>query len=202
MSPRRRREAYEIMPSGEEQSLFLAVLSYPTDPARRDAYRAWLAARGDGRAELLALEEELLGAPAPGAAAGASLAAKRARVRELLADDDTWAWWTFVARTAPIRNCGEGDSARPRVRFRLLCTRSWEDLEPTADARVRRCSTCEHDVYHCETQDEAAEHARRGHCITVPARIAAVAGQSSSYTGRPDRLDIWGRDVFGPAWED
>jgi hypothetical protein len=59
-----------------------------------------------------------------------------------------------------IRNCP--------VRFRKVCPERWEQLVQSSTPRVRTCGTCNRDVFLCETDAEALEHARAGRCIAKP----------------------------------
>jgi hypothetical protein len=51
------------------------------------------------------------------------------------------------------------------VRMKLVCPRTWQGLQPTADSNVRHCAQCDQDVYFCRTDQETLRHARAGHCI-------------------------------------
>ena len=59
-----------------------------------------------------------------------------------------------------IRNC--------LVRFRKVCPARWEQLVPTSTPRVRMCGACDREVFFCETDIEALEHAKAGRCIAKP----------------------------------
>ena len=59
-----------------------------------------------------------------------------------------------------IRNC--------LVRFRKVCPARWEQLVPTSTPRVRMCGACDREVFFCETDTEALEHAKAGRCIAKP----------------------------------
>ncbi len=59
-----------------------------------------------------------------------------------------------------IRNC--------TVKFRKVCPRTWEQLSPTPARAVKFCGTCEREVFWCETDADALEHAQAGHCIAKP----------------------------------
>ena len=60
---------------------------------------------------------------------------------------------------AEIKNCGWV--------FKVQCPLHWEQLAETADPAVRTCGVCLQQVYHCETPDEVAAHAKLGHCIAL-----------------------------------
>jgi hypothetical protein len=59
-----------------------------------------------------------------------------------------------------IRNC--------MVRFRRVCPQTWEQLSSTSARAMRFCATCNREVFLCETDAEALEHAQAGHCIAKP----------------------------------
>jgi hypothetical protein len=59
-----------------------------------------------------------------------------------------------------IRNC--------MVRFRKVCPKTWEQLAFTSARAMRFCATCNREVFLCETDAEALEHAQAGHCIAKP----------------------------------
>lgn len=179
--------------TGPEAPYFGALAGGVGDDAARERYRAWLAERGDERAELLRIEDLLLRDEYPeretAIARAKEILSKSAFVRE---------WWRLVTRTAPIRNCGSGASEPRPVRFAYECPRTWESLAPTKDAGARHCETCSRLVYLCRSPDEAEARARRGECITISAlswtRLARDA--TSAYTGRPDPIAIWADRVF------
>lgn len=178
---------------GPEQPLMLRAMgARPGDPVR-EAYRAWLAERGDERAELLAMEQALLGDATP------QRAALAARADAILARDESVRdWWSLVAVTAPIRSCGEAIAEVSRVRFAYRCPRTWEGLEPTGEAGARHCSTCLQLVHLCTSREDAELRARRGECIAVPAALAGEIARdvTSMITGRPDPIAKWAERVF------
>lgn len=51
------------------------------------------------------------------------------------------------------------------VRMKVVCPKTWEGLQPTADSGVRHCAQCNEDVHFCRTDEETLRHARAGHCI-------------------------------------
>jgi len=183
---------HQIM-NGPESPFFAALLGLRDDDEARERYRAWLAERGDERAELFAIEARLMRDDDP------EREAHIARAKEILAK--SWSvreWWSFVTRTAPIRNCGSSASAARPVRFAYPCPRTWSDLTPTEDAGARDCSTCARRVYLCRSADEAEERARRGECVTIPStEWNRVASRATAYsTGRPDPIALWADRVF------
>lgn len=65
-----------------------------------------------------------------------------------------------------IRNC--------QFRFRKVCPQKWDQLAPTPTEGVKFCGTCHQDVFFCEADAEALEHAREpgaaslSRCPTYP----------------------------------
>jgi hypothetical protein len=59
-----------------------------------------------------------------------------------------------------IRNCD--------VKFRKVCPRTWDNLDPTPEATVRFCQSCQQNVYFCASDAEAIRHALQGACIAKP----------------------------------
>jgi hypothetical protein len=54
-----------------------------------------------------------------------------------------------------------------RIWFRFLCPKSWSQLDRTNSLDVRHCSTCNKDVYYCDSLEALAEHRQAGHCVCV-----------------------------------
>lgn len=169
------------------------AVSATDDEDARERYRAYLAERGDERAELIAIETALLRDDFTerdtAIARAKEILSKGRVVRE---------WWALVTRTAPIRNCGSGPEAPRPVRFAYECPRTWESLSPTDDGGARHCSTCARLVYLCRSREEAEERARRGECITISASSWARVSRefTSTCTGRPDPIAMWSDRVF------
>lgn len=163
------------------------------DRDAREHYRAWLAERGDERAELFAIEDALLSDEPIDrepiiARAQAILVASR-NVRD---------WWAAVRRSSPIRNCGSASSSERPIRFAYECPRTWDTLDPTNDPSARHCGTCAKLVHLCRSRDEAEVRARRGECITLSSdEWTSVSQQmTSGWTGRPDPIAIWADRIF------
>jgi hypothetical protein len=74
-----------------------------------------------------------------------------------------------------IRNC--------TVKFRKICPRAWESLSPTPDDFIRVCETCSREVFFCEGDAEAVDHAKAGHCIAKP--MPDGSGRPVMYLGEP-----------------
>lgn len=54
-----------------------------------------------------------------------------------------------------------------RLRFDLVCDRTWADMKPTNDTSVRHCETFKKNVHYCDNLADAREHAVENHCIAV-----------------------------------
>jgi len=77
-----------------------------------------------------------------------------------------------------VDNCGWA--------FKFQCPRTWISLQPTRDARIRMCDVCLQPVFRCESDAEAADHARQGHCVAV--RVEDPSGESVEYMGEMDEI--------------
>lgn len=177
----------------EEDRLTLLLLGEPKEPSHREAYRAFLASRGDPRAELFSCEVALSDDTLP----HDERASHRARLAELLVSKDHAEFWSLIARISGVRNCGDAGSVG-KVRFSFRCPERWETLDPTSDPDVRSCPRCEETVRLCRTREEAEAEARRGGCIAVSwALTEKVRNALSLYvTGRPDPVKLWADAIF------
>lgn len=181
-----------------ELEVAMMALGYPDDPERREAYRVFLAERGDARAELFSVAAALGGTSLD----GTERAKLAARFDALLASPERRVFWEAFSHASPIRNCG-GPSDEPRsvgaVRFAFECPKVWETLESTDTSGVRACGACQELVYLCTSREEAERRAREGLCISVPVALAngIVKELSSHVTGRPDPAALWADSIFG-----
>jgi hypothetical protein len=182
------------LPEGDERDFFFAMLRTSGGPEARSAYRAWLAERGDPRAELFELEERMSD-PAHGVET-AELAALRERARALLARRGTRSWWRAMARVAPLRNCGAAAHEPPRVRFAFECPRSWDSLARGSTPNARGCDGCSREVFLCTSLEAAEARARAGDCIAVPSDLVVGATRGHHVTGRPDYMAMWAEEIF------
>ncbi|MBL8626511.1 MAG: hypothetical protein JNK64_34665 [Myxococcales bacterium] len=178
----------------EEGALLAAALDGGDGRAR---YAAWLRARGDRRGDALALalELELDAQDAPDPRRQDAL---RALVAQIPAG-----WWRLVRSRRVQLNCGAAGAVAPTVRFGFICPRSWEELATTERAGVRACDACRQPVYRCDTAAEADARARRGDCVSVPARLVELhADTRTMIVGRPEpALARWARALFGEPTE-
>ncbi len=177
----------------EEDRLTLLLVGEPEEASHREAYRAFLASRGDVRAELFSCEAAL----SDDGLSGEERARLRVRFAELLASKDHSDFWNLVGRKSALRNCGAA-AASGKVRFSFQCPERWESLEPTSNPEVRSCPRCEETVRLCRTREEAESEARRGGCIAVSwALTEKVRNALSLYvTGRPDPVKLWADAIF------
>ena len=182
-----------------DRAFFFEMLRTSRGPEARSAYRAWLAGRGDPRAELFDLEE-LMSSPTHGVETF-ELAALRERARTLLEKRGNRSWWRAMAQVAPLRNCGAAASERPRVRFAFECPRSWESLARGSNPNARGCDGCSREVFLCTSLEAAEARARAGDCIAVPNDLAVGTSRDRGYhvTGRPDYMAMWAEEVFPDA---
>jgi hypothetical protein len=180
----------EALGDPEERPHLVALLNGGDDLEPRRRYARWLAARGDVRAEAVAIALRL-----PGVRDAAERAALVARLAAFEDEEHEW-WMSLAVRQGRVANCGAAPDAG--VRFSFRCPRSWERLEPTADPDVRRCDACRRDVFRCGTFAEAERHALAGDCISVPGRLLSAAHERycKDVVGRPDAVEVWGRRIF------
>ncbi|MCC6995685.1 MAG: hypothetical protein IT370_13835 [Deltaproteobacteria bacterium] len=184
----------DLLGDPEEGPLLRPLFSgLPVTEAQRAAYRDFVVGRGGTRGELLLLAEQLSAPVAP-----ANAPAMRARLLTLVAEVDPL-WWGCVSGHGWTLNCVQAPPGT--VRFAYDCPRLWQELLPTGDARVRDCAECQQQVHLCSTLDEAAAHARAGHCISVPSQLAGVVHRTYEertrmVTGRPHLPSYWAADIF------
>ena len=50
----------------------------------------------------------------------------------------------------------------------FACPKGWDDMDATEQAGVRHCDHCAKDVYEAPTEESFLEHAKAGHCVSVP----------------------------------
>lgn len=132
-----------------EQRFLLRLGDQPNDLEMRAVFADWLDERGQrDKAELLRL---VSGAQPPDAARVAALARQVDPV------------WRAIVSRAAIDRCD--------ARFAFRCPLRWESLASTDDARVRRCGTCQREVYFCTDLDEVQLRGRRGDCVALCASL-------------------------------
>ncbi|MEM9489634.1 MAG: hypothetical protein AAGC55_10845 [Myxococcota bacterium] len=185
-------QAYFASLSDEERMYLLRISAASDAAAARGAYLDWLDSRDDPRAEALRLAEALRSEPD-----SAMAHSQRHHLRALQADIDP-RWWRLLG-FAQIRNCGTSEQSPPGVRFRLVCSQTWEGMIPTGVAGVRACQTCERPVYLCRSVAEAEDWARAGACISVPAALVnqALGEVTRMVLGQPDGDARWAERIFG-----
>ena len=108
-----------------------------------------------------------------------------ARLRELAAAFDPN--WLAVVSDPEIEGCGKGGWT---LRFDFICDKSWADMKPTGDDKVRRCEACSKSVHFCDNIADARDHSHQGHCIAVDLGITRRDGDLTPRTmflGRPSR---------------
>lgn len=57
----------------------------------------------------------------------------------------------------PIENC----------EFAIDCPRRLDELDTTDNPKVRYCTHCKCNVYHCESVQELENHRNAGHCVAL-----------------------------------
>lgn len=69
---------------------------------------------------------------------------------------------------AELLRAGQGERLKERLRLDIVCSRRWEDLEPTfLRAKVRSCDQCQEKVYWVETEEELKRRTAKGQCVAV-----------------------------------
>jgi uncharacterized protein (TIGR02996 family) len=142
----------------DEMGFLRELLDKPGDTTTRLVYADWLDERGDVRGEFLRLELRLNELPEHDERRPWILD----RLRELRQEIDP-KWLARLDQT-DVENC--------QLRFAYQCPQRWEKLKRTTSPAVRFCDSCQENVYHCTTIEEAREHARCGHCVAVDSRLA------------------------------
>lgn len=175
----------------EEKELTAPLFSGKREELDVPAYVAYLRGKDPVRAELLELIDRLERGNVDDPAA-------RARITELRDQ----AWWGWVKVIAPhwLLGCGDDEA----VEFSYQCPRTWAELAPTADARVRHCEGCGETVHRCATIAEAEDHARARRCISISAELThaihtQLAPQLRMITGRPNVAAKWFARVTGSS---
>lgn len=181
---------WDYFGDAQERPLLEQALQRPLTDAERLRYASVIAARDPQRAEWLRLEARLH----ERASADATTRARFDVLGRAFAPE-----WVRLMTRDSLLNCGKARGEPPEIRFAFVCERRWASLAPTEDAQIRTCDECRECVHHCASVREAEDHARAGHCIAVPARMAADAGgrDDSHITGRPDPAADWARRIFG-----
>jgi hypothetical protein len=85
------------------------------------------------------------------------------------------------------------------IAFRKQCPQRWEALSPTDQPAVRHCGECDRQVHLCTTSEDAAVHARAGHCIALAVESMAW-GPRSMVVGEPDPPPYGAAPARATAW--
>lgn len=169
--------------SDDDRAFIRAVLTNPAELTAWLVYADWLDEHEQPeRAEFLRLQVERGRLPPNDARRGAI----DARLSEL--HGTVHRGWAAVFDRPTIENCDE--------HFAFQCPQKWENLQLTANHKVRHCDACARDVYYCNSMDEARWHASEGRCVTVPLGVLRYPGdldRDAHFTGRPASGPV-------PAW--
>lgn len=193
------RSLFEALRHPREAPLLYACMQHPKDKDARRRYLQFLESERDVRAEALRLHDALT-EPANGQALpSAASSVQRTSLRKLLALIDG-VWWATISGASQVFHCGAAPKNQtPHIRFRFLCPNIWDSLEPTSDPNRRFCESCGEHVHFTDSIDRAAELARQGACISIPARLAEKTARTvtENCTGRPDWRKMWAEQIFG-----
>jgi uncharacterized protein (TIGR02996 family) len=121
-----------------------------------------------------------------------------ARLQELAATLDTN--WLAIVSDPEIERCAKPRGEGWRLRFVFLCDKSWADMKPTTDDKVRHCETCRENVYFCDNLADARSHSEGNHCIAVDLGILRREGDLQppiQFLGQPTANDLWESYVEG-----
>ena len=114
-----------------------------------------------------------------------------ARLRELSAAFDHH--WLAVVSDPQIEECRKSTVDGWRLRFNFICDKTWADLKPTDDNKVRRCEKCSQNAYFCNNLAAAREHSQEGRCIAVDLGIIRRKGDlvpPLMFAGQPSKEDV------------
>jgi len=73
---------------------------------------------------------------------------------------------------------------RKCVAFEFKCQQTWDALALTDRNDVRHCTTCDHQVYYCQTDADMIAHAEAGHCVAR--RVPLTPWSFVNMVGRPE----------------
>lgn len=193
------RSLFEALRHPREAPLLYACMQRPQDKDARHRYLQFLESERDVRAEALRLHEQLTETANGPAKPSAASCMQRATLRKLLTLIDS-VWWVTMSAASQVFHCGAAPKTEtPHIRFRFLCPNIWESLEPTSDPNRRFCESCGEHVHFTDSLARAEELARKGACISIPARLADKTARTvtENCTGRPDWRKMWAEQIFG-----
>jgi uncharacterized protein (TIGR02996 family) len=145
-----------------EEGFLKALLLDPSDDTTRLVYADFLEEHGEtdsaGKIEYLRATVEL-------ARIKAGKHNKKVKRVQKLAATLIGDWLAVVSRL-PIENCAKKRDMLNRM-FYFPCDKRWEDLQPTANDKIRFCSGCQHEVFYSHTLPEARQHVQENHCVAI-----------------------------------
>jgi uncharacterized protein (TIGR02996 family) len=101
--------------------------------------------------------------------------------------------WLAVVGDPAIEGCGKSTREGWPLRFDFVCDKTWADMKPTGDNKVRHCESCNKRVHFCDNLADAREHSREGHCIAIDVGIVRRDGDlvpRMAVLGRPSTADV------------
>lgn len=124
----------------DDDAVFVAgIRKQPANFTTRLLYAYWLEEQGDPlsliKARYIRLEEEVAGGTLDQFRRDLTIRALRTLSTALTAK------WKEAVGRFPICNCD--------VKWQALCPKSWDQLSPTSDDRIRYCNICEEKVEYC-----------------------------------------------------
>src|SRR5262245_21899769 len=142
----------------EEKAFLHAILANPAELTAWLVYADWLEEHDDPRAEFIRLEIRR-GQLAINDPERTEVEYTLREVRKRLDPN-----WVAIFDRPAIEDCEPA--------FPVKCRKQWEKTTATENHRVRRCPSCQKQVYYCSKIKEAREHVERGHCVAVSLAIA------------------------------
>jgi uncharacterized protein (TIGR02996 family) len=153
----------------DETAFLNKLLELPADDNTRLIYADWLEERGDAMSRTKAKYlRAIVGRPQY----AAELENHQKLLQPLARQLDVA--WLAIVDTVMIENC-------PHYVLKLFnpnghsvaeyfCPRTWDQLQPTEQAKVRSCQACRETVYYCEDLKTAHEHADYDQCVALTLR--------------------------------
>lgn len=133
----------------DEAGFLAAIRLTPADDVARLVFADWLDEQDDPackpKAQFIRLEQRTLEERKNRFAALWDLRLFATRLDPL---------WLAVVSRPPLNGC--------RERHQFDCPNRWDQLAPTENPRVRRCTSCRRDAHYCDTLAAALDHAAHG----------------------------------------
>lgn len=80
-------------------------------------------------------------------------------------------WWKIAHSSHREKSLDEWIENHPSFRMDFVCSKTWNEMTPTENRKVRFCGDCKKNVYFCDNIMEARELGNQGCCIGVDVGI-------------------------------